>query len=212
LDLSVNLLRAILWQYNNATNLQSLLNAKNTWYVNNQTDFWNDWITDVFNLQTANQFGLIVWSIILGFPVYVNTGVPSGPIFGFNGSGGVNFDNGILGAQNGSSYMLPVETQRRALKLRYFQLTGSGTVPEVNRILNYVFGDLGKAWLLDYHNMTQAYVFDFPVTSDLAYLFNNFDILPRPAGVASSWVDATKVYFGFDGSGGYNFDNGILAQ
>ena len=40
----------------------------------------------------------------------------------------------------------------------------------------------GPAWLIDYGDMNQRYVFDFPLTSDLRYLFDNYDVLPRPAG------------------------------
>jgi hypothetical protein len=67
-DFSVNLLQALLWQYNGATNLQGLLEAKYNWYYTNQSQFWNDWIGNVFNLATADDFGLAVWSIILGQP------------------------------------------------------------------------------------------------------------------------------------------------
>lgn len=209
-DFSVDLLQAVLWQYNNAENLISLLQQKQDWYDENQQQFWQDWITNVFDLRTANQFGLTVWGIILGLQLWVNTPpVISDPIFGFEGSGGVNFDNGILGTQNGSSLLLPVETQRRALQLRYLQLTSSGTVPEINRALKYIFGDLGTAYLLDYGNMTQAYIFNFALPADLVYLFQNYDILPRPAGVQSTYVDATLVYFGFNNFN-FNFDHGIL--
>jgi len=205
-DFSVDLLKAILWQYDDAANLQSLLAFKNQWYITNQTAYWQNWLTDVFNLQTANQFGLIVWSIILGLPLYTNI-TNTGPLFGFDNQTGFNFDNSNFA--QGNTYQLPLETQRIALQLRYFQLTSSGTVPETNRMLAYVFRNHGSAWLLDYHNMTQAYIFDFPVTYDLQYLFNNYDILPRPAGVSSTWVDATLTYFGF-ATGDYNFDNGIF--
>lgn len=215
-DFSVNVLAALLWQYNDAANLQALLQAKKSWYDTNQQEFWESWFTNVFNLATANQFGLIVWGIILGLPLYVNLSPTTGPVFGFDGSlgsGAVNFDNGVLVDQNGSSDFLPLETQRIALQLRYFQLTSSGTIPETNRMLKYVFANHGRAWLLDNHDMTQTYVFDFPITWDLAFLFNNYDILPRPAGVGSNYEDATLVYFGFDGSlgsGALNFDNGTL--
>lgn len=206
-DFSVNLLQALLWQYNEATNLQALLEAKNDWYVSNQTEFWTDWYADVFNLETANQFGLHVWSIILGLPLYVNLPpYPDKPTWGF-ADDDVNFDNGNFTDANGSSYPLPVEIQRIALRLRYAQLISSGTVPEINRALAWIFGDMGNAYLLDYHNMTQAYVFNFPVTFDLAYLFNHFDVLPRPAGVASTWIDNTFEYFGFE-LFNYNFDDG----
>lgn len=211
-DFSVDLLRAILWEYNNATNLQSLINSKQVWYDDNNQNFWQDWVANVFNLNTANEFGLSVWSIILGLPLFINVSPdPAAMTFGFGAANGaVNFDNGILSNQNGFIYSLPLETKRIALKLRYFQLVSSGTVPETNRMLKYVFGSLGRAFLLDYGTMNQAYVFLFPVTFDLAYIFNNLDILPRPAGVGSQWIDATKVFFGF-GPPNPSFDQAILS-
>lgn len=210
-DFSVNLLQAILWQYNNAPNLQSLIEQKQDWYNENQQAFWQDWIQNVFNLHTANEFGLSVWSIILGLPLFINTPPdPDQPTFGFgSANGAVNFGNGILGNSGGTVYNLPLETKRIALKLRYFQLTSSGTVPETNRMLAYVFGALGRAYLLDYGTMSQAYIFLFPVPWDLAYIFNNLDILPRPAGVGSKWIDATEEFFGF-GSSNVSFNQGIL--
>lgn len=207
-DFSVDLLKAILWQYDTAANLQGLLTAKADWYAANQTQFWNDWIRDVFDLRTANEFGLAVWSVILGLPLFFNTApIVTGPIFGFDSQTGFNFDNGNFGDNNGNTYELPEGTKRIALQLRYFQLTSSGTVPETNRMLAYVFGGLGRAWLEDYGDMTQSYVFDFPLTADLRYLFDNYDVLPRPAGVASAYFDATVPHWGF-ATGDLNFDNG----
>jgi hypothetical protein len=206
-DFSVDLLKAILWQYTNATNLQGLLAAKAAWYEANQSEFWEDWLVNIFDLRTANEFGLGVWSVILGLPLFVNPPVDEGPTFGFDAQTGFNFDNGVFGDQE--TYDLPLETKRIALQLRYFQLVSSGTVPETNRMLAYVFKVRGRAWLIDYHNMSQSYIFDFPVTYDLQYLFRNYDILPRPAGVSSTWIDATLTYFGF-ATGDYNFNNGIF--
>jgi hypothetical protein len=207
-DYNVDLLKAILWQYNDAANLQGILNAKASWYDTNQTEFWENWYDNVFNLATANEFGLAVWSIILGFPLFFNTApIVSGSIFGFDEQTGFNFDNSNFGDNNGNTYELPIGTKRIALQLRYFQLTSSGTVPEINRMLKYVFSGLGAAWIEDYHDMTQGYIFDFPLTADLRYLFDNYDILPRPAGVSSAYFDATVPHWGF-ATGDLNFDNG----
>jgi hypothetical protein len=208
-DFSVDLLRALLWQYDEASNLQGLLDAKAAWYDANQTAFWESWLVDVFDLRTANDFGLSVWSVILQLPLYTNPPPDLGPVFGFDTQTGFNFDNGIFG--DSDTYQLPTETKRLALRLRYFQLTSSGTLPEINRMLAYLFAAYGKAYLIDNHDMTQTYIFNFPVTSDLAYLFNHYDILPRPAGVGSQWIDATLTYFGF-AAGDYNFDNGIFGS
>lgn len=211
MNFAVDLTKALLWQYNSATALQSLINSKQDWYDENQKQFWTDFVTNIFDLNTANEFGLAVWSIILDLPLFSNSSYdPTIPTFGFgNANLAVNFDNGILQDSSGSTSNLPLGTKRIALQLRYFQLTSSGTVPETNRMLAFVFRNYGKAYLLDLGNMHQEYVFNFPVPWDFAYLFNNFDILPRPAGVSSEWVDATLSYFGF-GPYGLQFDSSIL--
>lgn len=210
-DFNVDLLKAILWEYNNAARLQSLLNQKQAWYDENQQSFWESWIVNVFDLRTANKFGLEVWSIILNLPLYVNTSPSDTPIFGFDDQTGYNFDNGIFGNSGGNTYELPDNIKRIALQLRYFQLTSAGTVPEINRMLKYVFKDFGQAWLIDNHDMTQVYFFNFALPFDLKYLFNNYDVLPRPAGVASYWTDAPDAFWGF-APGDYNFDNGIFGS
>lgn len=186
-DFSVNLLQAILWEYNDAVNLQELLAQKAEWYNVNQTQFWENWLTDVFDLRTANDFGLTVWSIILRQPIYVTqaqspTSIPS---WGF-GAFHRNFNRGNFFNGSGSTFRLPTETARLVLQLRYFQLTSSGTVPETNRMLQYMFGSQGNAYLVDNHDMTQTYVFDFVLPSLTLFVLRKFDILPRPAGVYSS--------------------------
>lgn len=212
LDFSVNLLQALLWQYQNAPSLSSLLESKQAWYTENETEFWQDWITNVFDLRTANQFGLEVWSIILDFPIFINLN-PSedNQNWGF-GSNRFNFSNGNFAPANGGTIVLPLATNRLALQLRYFQLCSSGTVPEINRFMNYVFAQYnnaapGSVFLVDNLDMTQTYYFLFPVTWDLAFLFNNFDILPRPAGVGTNYKDTTLNYWGF-GLNRLNFSNG----
>ena len=42
-DYSVDVLNVVLWQYNEAKNLLSLLNDKQAWLDVNQTAFWENW-------------------------------------------------------------------------------------------------------------------------------------------------------------------------
>ncbi len=209
-DWSVNLLRALLWQYNDAQNLQSLVEQKQAWFNQNQSSFWFDWCYNVFNLPTANDFGCNVWSIILDLPLFISTPVDvDKPTFGFDLAAYGNFDNSNFTDTNGTYYEMPLAIKQTALQLRAYQLFSSGTVPEINRFMKYLFGSQGAVWLEDGGNMTQTYIFNFPVPAELAYVLNNVDLLPRPAGVGSSWVDATLTYFGFDAIHP-NFGNGIL--
>ena len=192
-DFSVNLLNSLVWQYQNATNLLNIITQKQAWLTTNQTQFWQDWITNVFDLRTANVFGLAVWSIILNYPLFINLNSnPNNRNFGF-GSNRYNFSNGNFALPQGGSIVLPLATNRLILQLRYFQLCSSGTVPEINRFMNYVFGlynnsAAGQVYLVDNLNMTQTYNFLFTPGSDLVFVLNNLDVFPRPAGVSSSYV------------------------
>lgn len=210
-DFSENLLRALLWQYNKADRLQSLMESKQAWFNENQTDFWNAWKRDIFDLRTANEFGLKIWSILLNIPLFVNyePSPTSKPTWGFgpyryNFRGGANFSS-----KSGGTASLPLETKRLALRLRYFQLTSAGTVPEINRMLAYLFGSFGGAYLNDKNDMTQEYFFKFALPWHYKYIFDNFDILPRPSGVESSYRDSSQKYFGF-GQYRLNFERGNM--
>lgn len=82
-DFSVDILSALIWRNNEAPGLQSLLESKQDWYEQNHTQFWTDWCTNVFNLDTANDFGLSVWAQILGVPLNLIVAPNNGPQFGF---------------------------------------------------------------------------------------------------------------------------------
>lgn len=209
-DYSVDLLRAILWQYTDATNLQSLLQSKQDWYDVNQSEFWNDWYNNVFNLATANDFGLSVWSVILGQPIYINNGPPpaNDQTFGI-GPFNQNLTNGNLFGGTHTVYYFSTPIARLLLQLRYFQLTSAGTVPEINRMLKYLFSDYGLAFLVDDLNMTQRYLFYFSIPSEMLLMLTSFDILPRAAGVKSTIEEQFIMPFGI-GIYRANLTNGNL--
>lgn len=198
-DYSVNLLKAILWQYNESPNLISLITQKQEWYTQNQTDFWESWYTNVFDLQTANLFGLAVWSLILNVPLFVPyEPEPSDkPIWGFNEydpsyptleNSYVNFFGGNFSTR-GDVTILTEEEQRFLLRLRYYQLITRGEVWDINKFLNYLvltsnIGFTGNIYALDDLDMTMRYVLTnntFPAV--LLDTLVQLDLLPRPAGV-----------------------------
>lgn len=208
LDFSVDVLRALLWQYNDAENLQEILQSKQDWYTENQSDFWTNWITDVFDLRTANDFGLTVWSIILGVPLSVTLAPDylDKRVFGFDPFG-MNFDNGNFGSKSSDDITLSLEQKRLVLRLRYYQLVSRGTIPQTNQFLASLFGDEGSVYALDLLDMRVVYVFNFSLPSSLRFVLDNYDILPRPAGVGIEYRDTTRLNFGF-GPYYQNFDNG----
>lgn len=186
-DFSVDLLRALLWQYNDAARLQSLLTQKQDWYDLNQSEFWDAWVRDVFDLRTANDFGLSVWAILLNVPLVVVSDVdPSAQeVWGF-GANRQNFTNGNFYPTQTAG--LTTEQKRLVLRLRYFDLVTRGAVPEINAFMAYLFADYGPVYVNDGLSMKARYVFGFPLPSKLATVLRDFDLLPRPAAVAVDYV------------------------
>lgn len=206
-DFSVDLLRAILWQYNDAARLQGLLERKAAWYAENHAGFWTDWVADVFDLRTANDFGLAVWAIILDVPLAITASPddPGKPVWGF-GPYRNNFNNGNFATTSGAG--LTTAQKRLVLRLRYFQLTTRATVPEINAFMAYLFADLGPVYVLDGLDMTAHYIFAFPIDSKLATVLSDYDLLPRPAGVLVRFSNPTvRDVFGF-GLYHVNFNRG----
>lgn len=187
IDFSLNLMRSLLWQYNDAERLESLVQQKQDWYDANHSTFWNDWVADVFDLRTANDFGLSVWTIILDIPLVVASAVDpvDKPIWGFD-QYRENFNNGNFASIASSA--LSTEQKRLVLRLRYFQLVNTGAVTEINAFFAYLFEPLGPAYVKDGYDMRARYVLEFPLSSDLEVVLTEFDLLPRPAGVKVDYV------------------------
>lgn len=202
-DFSVDLLSALIWQYNNAPRLEKLLRSKQAWYDTNQEQFWDDWRRDVFDLRTANRFGLTVWSIILGIPLQVSL-PPTGNIgkFGF-GVFNRNFNRGPFGSIGSGSAGLTLDQARQLLQLRYFQLVTRPTTIQINEMLARVFGTgAEKVYALESTNMDRiVYVFTFMPSPQLERALLTFDVLPRPATIGISIVFLRRKVFGF---GQYN--------
>ncbi len=204
-NFDANVLQTLLWQYENAPNIEALLQAKQDVWDEDFADFWENFQTNIFDLKTANDFGLSVWAIILGAPIVYNLSGAGTEGWGF-GQYRKNFNNGNFASNSGIVYRLSTATARAILRLRYYQLTGTCTVPAINRMLTDVFEDYGLAYIKDNHDMTQTYYFNFPLPTDLAFAFSNFDVLPRPAAVGSSYIVLTQAPWGFN-SDASNFDN-----
>lgn len=232
-DLKVPILDAMLWQYDNTERLKSLLNAKNQWYFTNYETFWAQWVPQVFNLTTANEFGLAVWSIILCVPLFIIYDPHfDKPTWGFNEvtvfpayqNDNENFDNGNFSGEIPT--VLTIEEQRLLLRIRYFQLTSRGATPDTNYMLGYLFANETKlfaelpiAYVIDGLDMTITYVFNFNISHNLIQILKDYDILPRPAGVEAKFIVVSDSIWGFnavtvfpDYENEYvNFDNGTFA-
>lgn len=207
-DYSVDLLKALLWQHDNAVGLVKLAQLKQAWYDVNQREFWENWRRDVFDVDTATEFGLAVWGRILGVPLGVQVGDSrSKAAFGF-GANHQNFTRGNFARGQAGEQPLNIDQQRLVIKLRYFQLTTNGTVPEINEFMAALFEGDGRVFVVDSLDMTFAtYFFTFSPPAQLRFILEQYDLLPRPAGVGVRWQIQVKPSWGF-GANHLNFNNG----
>lgn len=158
----INLEKTILWQYDKATRLTRVVLSKENWYKQNVTNFIVGFLIDIFNLKTANDFGLSVWGKILNFPRQVTN------------------------KNNNSIINLTTEQYRFLLLGQILKFKMSCTIPEINRYLRIIFNeqDNKNVYVTDNHNMTITYTLNPQVLSEeISDLIENYDFLPRPAGV-----------------------------
>lgn len=201
---SVDLLRALLWQYEDAAGMQALLRQKADWYEVNQSGFWSDWTRDVFDLRTANDFGCAVWGVILDVPLSLTLpGTGDRPVFGL-GLNNRNFGNGNFGRLSSGVASITLEQKRILLRLRYLQLISDGSVVWSNFVMREIFGG---GHVVDNLNMTALYVFTGGISASFAQVLLDFDLLPRPAGVKITTLAGDVDVFGF-GPNNENFENG----
>lgn len=210
-DFSVDLLQSLIWQYEPAASIQKLMADKQAWYNENQTGFWTDWFRDVFNLLTANDFGLSVWSIILDQPIIINPppDPPGVPIFGFDSEPPhVNFDRGFF-SNYGAAIGLTTEEKRIILRLKYFRCISRAAIPEINRFFRVLFAPYGKVYVLDGLNMSIRVVFKYNPGNKFLYALKKFDLVPRGDGVKNSYIVVNDNLWGFD-EYHKNFDRGYF--
>lgn len=181
-----DLKKHIFWQYNNAPAFTSLINAKQDWFNTNQVNFWNNWVNDVLNIQTATDYGLTIWGILLGVPrTYIVNNVETA---------------------------LSTEQYRSVILARLKLLHIRGTVPEINSLLKFLFGKYGKAYVTDNFDMTITYHFNFMLSDLQIAVLETVTLLPRPAGVKAIIVSSDGKVFGFNGSGAYPFNQAPFAS
>ena len=58
--------KVVLWQYDNAYRLLTLLHVMKSYYDVTVKQFWDSWINDVLNIDTCNEYGAAIWGLVLG--------------------------------------------------------------------------------------------------------------------------------------------------
>jgi len=116
---------------------------------------------------------------------------------------GMLFKLGRVYTIGSTTYNLNDDQYREILRLRMFARNWDGSIVTLNAFLAEFFKDRGHVYAFDYQTMSyQVYITDFELEQWELDIFQNYDILPRCAGVQILVVYEIGDAFGFKDSDG----------
>jgi Protein of unknown function (DUF2612) len=199
--------QTLLAQYANSPTISALVDYANQW-IDPQADI-NDFVSKVWDLKTASGFGLDLWGKIVGVSRVLN--VPGNyQFFGFQNSDDNPFGQEPFYADSAANaFSLTDDAFRRLIMAKAMSNVSAGTCQSINTVLQYLFRDVGPAYVLDMLDMRMRYVFEGDLSAADAAIITNSGVLPRPAGVQIEVLTFPAATFGF-ASDSYPFGDGIF--
>ena len=169
-------------QYANSPAIDALIASMNTWM--DPTPNLQQFYSFVWNILTAQGFGLDIWGSILGVERTLQIPATTS-YFGFSGGDGVPFNNApfYAGESPTQAYRLPDPQYLSLLLAKAFANIAATTIPAMNQMLQLLFGDSGVAYVVDVGNMILTLYFEFNLTPVQYAIVANSGVLPHPTGV-----------------------------
>lgn len=169
-----NVEQTIISQYGNSSTIGALIQGMNT-NIDPAADIDNFYNT-IFNVATANLFGLSIWSRIVGIPQSLIVAL--------------------------GTYLEDEDTFRSLIMLKALSNISRASAPAINQLLqNWIGGTDVRAYVTDPGQMTMTYVFEFILTPEQLLILQQSGIFLRPAGVLSNIIASEFPVFGFQEMG-----------
>ncbi|EYU15826.1 DUF2612 domain-containing protein [Photorhabdus noenieputensis] len=185
----------ILAQYAASPKLNSLILSFNA--AVSSAEFINTFYDLIWNIDTANTYGLDVWGKIVNVSrrLTVNENVK---YIGF-GEALLNvptttdpnpFDQAPFysGESKTKTIELSDQMYRKLIMMKAMSNISDCTIPNINRMLVYMFSDSGRAYITDDGNMKMSYVFEFQLSTAELAIVQTSGVLPYPVGVSVAIV------------------------
>jgi uncharacterized protein DUF2612 len=185
----------VLSQYANSPTIMQLITNMSA-YLDPRTNI-NNFYTLLWNIQTAQGYGLDVWGRIVGVGRVLT--ISAGTYFGFqgpSGASGTGFNQAIFynGEPSTSNYSLLDGPFRALILAKAFANICNATIPAINQILINLYGQNGpfplpgNSYCTDGEDMTMTYTFPSNLTPVEIAIVNQSGVLPKPAGVSVTVV------------------------
>jgi hypothetical protein len=174
----------IISQYKNSPEIDNMILSFNS--AMDQTANIQSLYDLIWNIETAEQYGLDVWARIVGVSRTVKfpntTNVPLGME---EANSWVGFGQGgfYTGSSLSSNFVLGDTDLRTLIYAKAAGNISDGSIPSVNKILLTLFPSRGRCYVQDGLNMQLTYVFEFNINPIEQAIVLSSGVLPSPAGV-----------------------------
>lgn len=183
--------RTVISQYANSPVLTQLIENFDA-YLNQNINL-QQFFDLIWNVDTAQGYGLDVWGRIVGVNRVLHV-VPDNKYFGFSEAtvlsaepfGQAPFYGGFDPLTN--NFALTDTAFRVLIFAKALSNISDGSIPAINQLLLNLFKGYGKCYVTDGLDMTMTYTFEFPMTPVQLAIVEQSGILPTPTGVGSTVV------------------------
>ena len=208
----MDIIPTILSQYANSPRIMTILDGLNEAFdPSAQID---EFYRLIFNVNTAEGYGLDVWGRIVGIGRTVSGVDGTDKTFGFNETDYFTpFNDAPFNGSGAkfSSFQLPDTQYRQLIMIKAYANILYATAPNINKFLYSIFGK--RAYYRITGDMTAQYVFEFTPDDFERLIIFNLGILPIPCGISVEYtiLDISNT-LGFNGSGLQTFNNGTFRR
>ncbi|AXD45362.1 DUF2612 domain-containing protein [Salmonella enterica] len=190
-----NVAATVLAQYAASPRLNALINSFNA--ALSPDSFINDFYDFIWNIDTAETYGLDVWGKIVG----VSRRLTVSDDFNYLGFSEARMDSPVLddprpfnqapfygGKSVTRTIRLSDAIYRRLIMMKAMSNITDCSVPDINRMLRFMFGKKRRAYVLNSSELRMSYIFEFALSSAELAIIQSSGVLPSPPGVYVSVV------------------------
>lgn len=168
----------------------------------------------VWNVLTAQGFGLDIWGRIVGIGRQLNIPGAVNNLGFSEGPTGQPFGQApfYIGTPASTVYTLADDAYRTLILVKALSNISDCTAPSLNRALQLLFAGRGRAYVVDTGQMQMRYVFEFTLLPFEMAILTQSGALARPAAVLAQVLSADlPSTFGFSEATGYQpFGQGVF--
>lgn len=186
----INVADTILTQYADSPKLKSMIYSFNE--AVGIDGFINDFYDMIWNIKTAGTYGLDVWGKIVVVSRLL-TVTENKIYFGFEEALSIppvvddpqpfNQAPFYSGNQLTSTVSLSNDIYRKLIMMKAAANISDCTIPNMNKLLMFMFGDSGKCHVRNDGDMVISYVFEFRLSDAELAIVQSSGALPSPVGV-----------------------------